>query len=69
MALGANLHMDLGLGGTCHKGVAAVTCYRCLIILGMDSFSHRYIILLSQPAYLRPARKPAVESMFLSTLL
>ena len=35
----------------------------------MDSFSHRYIILLSQPVYLRPARKSAVESMFLSTLL
>ena len=35
--------MDLGLGRACHKCVATVTCYRCLIILRMDSFFHRYI--------------------------
>lgn len=44
--------MNLGLGGTGHKCVATVTCYRRLIILRMDSFFHRYrYSFLSLPIY------------------
>ena len=35
--------MNFRLGGTCHKGVSTVACYRRLIILRMNSFFHRYI--------------------------
>lgn len=40
MALGTDLHVDIFLCRTCHKSVAAVACYRCLIVFRMDSFSH-----------------------------
>lgn len=42
MALGTNFYMDLLLGGTGNKCVAAVAGNGCLIISGMDSFFHLY---------------------------
>ena len=45
MALGTDFHVDLLLGGTGNKGVAAVAGHRCLIIFGMDSFFHRTVLL------------------------
>ena len=42
MALGADLDVDLVLGGANRKGVTAVAGNSCLIILGMDSLSHDF---------------------------
>ena len=40
MALGADLYADVLFGRACHKCITAVTGYRRLVIIRMDSFSH-----------------------------
>ena len=42
MAFGTDLYVDVFVGRTCYKRVAAVTSYRCLIILWMDSLFHDF---------------------------
>ncbi len=40
MALGADLHMDLRLGGSGNELVAAVASHLALIVLGLDFLLH-----------------------------
>ena len=40
MAFGADFNVDILLGRTGNKRVAAVASYSCLIIFRMDSFAH-----------------------------
>ena len=42
MALRADLHMDILLGGTCHKSIAAVAGNGSLIIIRMYTLSHDF---------------------------
>ena len=44
MALGANFDVDFRRCGTGHESVAAVAGYSCLIILGMNSLSHFFLL-------------------------
>ena len=46
MAFGADLHVDIWFGRTCYESVSAVAGYSCLIVFGMDSFSHCFSPLL-----------------------
>ena len=60
MALRANFYVDFRLCGAGHESIAAVAGYSCLIVLGMDSFFHRfhlsmiitvYFVVLIRTAY------------------
>lgn len=42
MALGANLDVDLLLGGSYGEGISAVAGYGSFIVIRMDSFSHDF---------------------------
>lgn len=42
MALGADLNVEFLLRRTRLKRIAAVACYRCLIVLGMNTVSHHF---------------------------
>ena len=44
MALGAYFDVDLRRSGAGHEGVAAVAGDSCLVILGMDSLSHDFLL-------------------------
>ena len=44
MALGANFDVDFLGSGTGYESVAAVAGNSCLIILGMDSLSHFFLL-------------------------
>lgn len=48
MALGADLHVNLLLGRTGNKLIAAVAGYLCLIIGGMDTLSHDFHLFTFQ---------------------
>ena len=48
MALGADFYMDALVCRTCHKCVAAVAGYGCLMVLRMDSFSHDFHLSISK---------------------
>lgn len=55
MALGAHLHMDLLLGRTSNKLIAAVAGHFCLVIGWMDTFfhdSHLFTFQLYRPVIL-----------------
>ena len=40
MTLGTDFHVDFRLCGSCYKCVSTVTCYGCLVISWMNTFSH-----------------------------
>ena len=47
MALGADLHVNLLLGGTGYEFIAAVAGNLGLVVRWMDSFSHDYHLFTS----------------------
>ena len=40
VALGTDFHVNFRLCGACYKCVSTVTCYGCLVISWMNTFSH-----------------------------
>ena len=40
VALGTDFHVNFRLCGSCYKCVSTVTCYGCLVISWMNTFSH-----------------------------